>query len=150
MTRNVDSYRKERLLGWSDFARKAKEPGVLLLDARSADAFAAGHIAGAVNLPFTDFTPESLAAVIGDKNRPILIYCNNNFVNDQPPVVMKVRSLALNIQTFINLVGYGYANVYELRSAIDFNDPKVGWIKGLAATQRAAARRQLGLAPVAR
>lgn len=71
-------------------------------------------------------------------------------MNDQPPVVMKVRSLALNIQTFINLVGYGYANVYELRSAIDFNDPKVGWIKGLAATQRAAARRQLGLAPVAR
>jgi hypothetical protein len=128
LTRDVAAYRASRLLGWDDFAAKAKESGVLLLDARSADAFAAGHIDGAVNLPFTDFTPESLAAVIGDKDRPILIYCNNNFTNDKAPVMMKLRPLALNIQTFINLVGYGYANVYELRSAIDFTDPKVGWV----------------------
>ena len=143
LTRDVAGYRQQRLLGWSAFARKAKQPGVLLLDARSADAFAAGHIQGAVNLPFTDFTPESLAAVIGDKDRPILIYCNNNFVNDAKPVQMKMRPLALNIQTFINLVGYGYPNVYELRSAIDFNDPKVGWVKGEAALRRQAAREQL-------
>ena len=143
LTREVADYRQSRLLGWSEFARKAKQPGVLLLDARSADAFAVGHIRGAVNLPFTDFTPESLAAVIGDKNRPVLIYCNNNFVNDKAPVMMKLRPLALNIQTFINLVGYGYANVYELKSAIDFNDPKVGWVKGEAALRRQAARDQL-------
>ena len=143
LTRGVADYRQGRLLTWADFASKAKEPGVLLLDARSAEAFAAGHIAGAVNLPFTDFTPESLAAVIRDKDRPVLIYCNNNFVNDRAPVMMKLRPLALNIQTFINLVGYGYPNVYELRSAIDFNDPKVGWVKGEAALQREAARQQL-------
>ena len=142
LTREVADYRRTRLLAWSDFARKAREPGVLLLDARSAEAFAAGHIAGAVNLPFTDFTPESLAAVIGDKHRPVLIYCNNNFVNDKAPVMMKLRPLALNIQTFINLVGYGYPNVYELKSAIDFNDPKVGWVKGEAALRRQAAREQ--------
>jgi len=129
LTGQVADYRAKRLLSWEDFNRKAAQPGVLLLDARSADAFAAGHIKGAVNLPFTDFTPESLAAVIGDKDRPILIYCNNNFTNDRAPVMMKLRPLALNIQTFINLVGYGYGNVYELRSAIDFNDPKVGWVK---------------------
>ena len=129
LTRDVAGYRKSRLLGWGEFARKAKQPGILLLDPRSAEAFAAGHIEGAVNLPFTDFTAESLAAVIGDKQRPVLIYCNNNFVNDKAPVMMKLRPLALNIQTFINLVGYGYPNVYELKSAIDFNDPKVGWVK---------------------
>jgi hypothetical protein len=143
LTREVAAYRQSRLLGWDAFARKAKESGVLLLDARSAEAFAAGHIKGAVNLPFTDFTPESLAAVIGDKNRPILIYCNNNFVNDRAPVMMKLRPLALNIQTFINLVGYGYPNVYELKSAIDLNDPKIGWVKGEAALRREAAREQL-------
>jgi phage shock protein E len=143
LTREVADYRQSRLLGWDAFARKAREPGVLLLDARSAEAFAAGHIKGAVNLPFTDFTPESLAAVIGDKQRPVLIYCNNNFVNDRAPVMMKLRPLALNIQTFINLVGYGYPNVYELKSAIDFNDPKVGWVKGEAALRREAAREWL-------
>ena len=150
LTGEVSEYRRSRLLGWDEFAGMAKQPGVLLLDARSAEAFAAGHIKGAVNLPFTDFTPESLAAVVGKSDRPILIYCNNNFVNDRAPVMMKMRPLALNIQTFINLVGYGYRNVYELRSAIDFDDPKVGWVKGAAAMQRAAARRQMGIASNAR
>ena len=150
LTKDVAEYRRSRLIDWDAFAQKARQQGVLVLDARSADAYAAGHIKGAVNLPFTDFTPESLARVIGDQNRPILIYCNNNFVNDAAPVVMKLRPLALNISTFINLVGYGYSNVYELRSAIDFNDPNVGWVKGPASIQREAARRQLGITSNAR
>lgn len=140
LTQQVSDYRRGRLIEWEEFAARAREPGVLLLDARSAEAFAAGHIQGAVNLPFPDFTPESLAQVIGERNRPVLIYCNNNFVNDAPPVPMKLRPLALNIQTFINLVGYGYPNVYELKSAINFNDPNVGWVKGSAASERDAAR----------
>ena len=130
LTRQVSSHRLERLLSWSEFEKMARQPDVLLLDARSADAYAAGHIKGAVNLPFTDFTADSLARVIGDRDRPILIYCNNNFANDRPPVTRKSAQLALNIQTFINLVGYGYPNVRELNEVIDFNDPKVRWVKG--------------------
>jgi len=143
LTAQVSDYRRSRLLGWDDFAARARQKDVLLLDARSAEAYAAGHIGGAVNLPFTDFTAASLAQVIGDRNRPILIYCNNNFVNDRAPVRMKARPLALNIQTFINLVGYGYRNVYELRDAIDLEDSKVGWVKGEAALRREAARERL-------
>lgn len=130
LTVEVSTHRQARLLNWDEFEAAAKQPGALVLDARSADAYAAGHIKGAVNLPFTDFTNESLAKVIGDKNRPILIYCNNNFANDRPPVLKKAVELALNIQTFINLVGYGYPNVRELNEVVDFNDPKIGWVKG--------------------
>jgi hypothetical protein len=133
LTGNVSSYRQERLLSWSEFQAAARKPGTLVLDARSADAYAAGHIRGAVSLPFTDFTAESLGRVIGEKHRPILIYCNNNFANDQPPVMKKAAELALNIQTFINLVGYGYPNVRELNEVVDFNDPRIGWVKGKAA-----------------
>ncbi len=64
----VSTYRQARLLSWSRV--RASWPGSrrsLILDARSADAYAAGHIRGAVNLPFTDFTADSLARVIGDK-----------------------------------------------------------------------------------
>ncbi|HEY0629978.1 MAG TPA: rhodanese-like domain-containing protein [Sphingomicrobium sp.] len=129
LTGQVSTYRQDRLLTWKQFEAAAKQPGTLILDARSADAYAAGHIKGAVNLPFTDFTAESLARVIGDKDRLILIYCNNNFRNDEPPVMKKMVELALNIQTFINLVGYGYLNVRELNEVVDFNDPKVGWVK---------------------
>jgi hypothetical protein len=131
LTRDVAGLRAARLLDFARFKAEAARPGVLLLDARSKDAFARGHIAGAVNLPFTDFTEEALAEAIGaDRDRPILIYCNNNFSNDAPPVMRKSTSLALNIQTFINLVGYGYANVWELNEVVDFNDTKVGWVRG--------------------
>lgn len=130
LTTAVAPQRAERLLSFNAFKAEAAKPGVLLLDARSKDAFERGHIAGAVNLPLTDFTAESLAAVIGDDpDRPILIYCNNNFSNHRGPVPLKAAPLALNIQTFINLVGYGYANVYELADVVDFNDAKVGWVQ---------------------
>jgi hypothetical protein len=130
LTLEVQPYRDARLLGFDAFREAASRPGALLLDARSADAFAAGHLEGAVNLPFTDFTAASLAATIGDPGRPIYIYCNNNFSNDRAPVERKALQLALNIQTFVNLVGYGYRNVYELKDVVDFRDPKVGWVTG--------------------
>jgi rhodanese-related sulfurtransferase len=130
LTAEVEPYRQERLVDWAEFSRLAKQKDVLVLDARSESAFAQGHIDGAVNLPVTDFTAPRLAEVIGDPDRPILIYCNNNFANDVAPVMLKSRPLALNINTFINLVGYGYRNVYELDEVIDFNDPKVGWVRG--------------------
>ncbi len=131
LTADLAPYREARRVGLADFKAMARERGTLILDARSADAFARGHIAGAVNLPFTDFTDESLAAVIGpDRNRRILIYCNNNFSNDVAPVVVKSMRLALNIPTFINLYGYGYPNIYELADVVDFNDPAVDWVRG--------------------
>jgi phage shock protein E len=127
----VSGQRDGRLISHARFREMARSPYALILDARSRDAFAAGHIQGAVNLPFTDFTAESLAAVIGpDRDRPILIYCNNNFRNNVDPVPRKLITVALNIQTFINLVGYGYRNVYELGDVVDFNDPLVGWVRG--------------------
>ena len=129
LTQQVAPTRAARLLSLAAFKAKAASKNALILDARSKDAFAEGHIKGAVNLPLTDFTAESLAAVIGkNRGRPILIYCNNNFRNRVRPVPMKAIALALNIQTFINLTGYGYANVWELASVVDFNDPKVGWV----------------------
>jgi phage shock protein E len=140
LTSKVETHRATRLISWSQFAEAARDRDTLILDARSADAYAAGHIRGAVNLPFTDFTAESLARVIGRRDRPILIYCNNNFRNDVEPVRLKALPLALNIQTFINLVGYGYSNVRELGETIDLEDPKVGWVKGPAAEKRAAMR----------
>lgn len=127
LSEDVAAQREARLLDYAAFQRKASEPDALILDARSADAYRAGHIEGAISLPLTDFTAASLAAAIGDPDRPILIYCNNNFSNDAPPVPIKAIRLALNIQTFVNLVGYGYPNVYELDEVVDFRDPKVRW-----------------------
>ena len=125
----VQPYRSQRQISMSDFNARAARDDVLVLDARSAAAFKQGHIDGAVNLPLPDFTAEVLAEVIGkNPDREILIYCNNNFTNNRRPVVTKAVQLALNIQTFINLYGYGYKNVWELGEAVDMDDPSVGWV----------------------
>jgi phage shock protein E len=129
MAAAVQEVRATRLLDIRAFQAMVAELDALLLDARSVQAFAQGHIEGAVNLPLPDFTAQSLAETIGpDANRPILIYCNNNFVNNVAPVMRKMVTLALNIQTMINLHGYGYSNVYELGEAVDFNEPRIRWV----------------------
>ncbi len=131
LTVEVEPYRQQRLLSLKDFQARVADKEVLLLDARSAEAFAQGHIEGAINLPLPDFNVKSLATVIGNNpNREILIYCNNNFNNDVEPVPTKAVSLALNIGTFINLYGYGYKNVWELGEAVDMNTPEVKWVIG--------------------
>ena len=129
----VGEYRETRRLPWDEFAARALADGAILLDARSETAFAQGHIEGAINLPLPDFTAERLAEVLGpDKDRPVYIYCNNNFADNRVPVVTKKVELALNIPTFINLVGYGYANVWELAEVIRTDGPGVNWVTAVS------------------
>jgi phage shock protein E len=129
LTAEVAPVRRARLISLAEFNTRAAKPNVLVLDARSAQAFKEGHIEGAVNLPLPDFTAEALAEVIGKNSaREILIYCNNNFTNNRRPVPTKSIQLALNIQTFINLYGYGYRNVFELGEAVDMDAPAVRWV----------------------
>lgn len=138
----VRPYRLGRLIDWETFVAASAEPGVLLLDARSAEQFAAGHIRGAVNVPLPEFSEERLAEVIGRSDRPILIYCNNNFRNDRPPVILKTGRLALNLSTFTHLYGYGYRNIRELNDVMDIDDPRVRWVRGpgTGSGQRSAPR----------
>ena len=141
----VRPYRRARLIDWDAFVTAAAQPNVLILDARSESQFAAGHIQGAVNLPLPEFSEERLAEVIGDPERPILIYCNNNFRDDRPPVALKSGRLALNLSTFTHLYGYGYRNVRELNDVMEMADPRVRWVTGSAPAagsgQRSAPRR---------
>lgn len=132
LTAEVHAYRAQRLVNLAQFQAMARAPNTIILDARSAAAYAQGHIAGAINLPLPDFTAASLRAAIPNPDARILIYCNNNFENNVAPVVLKRVELALNIQTFINLYGYGYKNVYELGDVVNFDDPRVRWVRGEA------------------
>lgn len=131
---NLADVREKHRLPLGQFLTQAREEGAILLDTRSAAAFAEGHLEGAINLPFSDFTAESLAKVIGkDTRRPIFIYCNNNFSDDIRPVVAKKATLALNIPTFINLHGYGYTNVWELAGVVGTAD--TSWVDAKATAQ---------------
>ena len=128
-------HRKERLVDWNTFLEMSQDKNTIILDARSGRFFAGRHVKGAINLSFTEFTQESLAAVIPNFETRILIYCNNNFGGDEINLASKVvidslnrtrpLTLALNIPTYINLFGYGYKNVYELSEFLNIHDKRV-------------------------
>jgi hypothetical protein len=48
-------------------------------------------------------------------------------------VVTKKIELALNVQTFINMTGYGYTNVWELGEAAPSRDARFAWISATSA-----------------
>jgi phage shock protein E len=97
----------------------AREPGTVVLDARSERLYRLRHIDGAVNLSFPEFTAEILAAIIPTRETRVLIYCNNNFEGAPDSMPTKAIGAALNVSTFVSLYTYGYRNVYELGPAID-------------------------------
>jgi phage shock protein E len=115
----VGALRESRRLSEADFQRMAREPGTVVLDARSERLFRLRHIAGAVNLSFPEFTEATLARLIPSRDTRILIYCNNNFSGAPDSMPLKTISSALNVSTFVSLHSYGYRKVYELGPAID-------------------------------
>lgn len=62
------------LLSWSVLA--AADPAGVLIDVRSPEEFAHGHVAGAVNLPH-DTIAERIAEVAPDPDTPIRLYCRS-------------------------------------------------------------------------
>lgn len=128
LAETLEPIRQERLVDLDTFNAMKSEAGTIVLDTRSTEAFMMGHIDGAINLPFSDFTTEKLARIIPDKSTRILIYCNNNFSDNVNPIMLKRVELALNVPTFINLWGYGYENIYELGSYTESYDPRIGWV----------------------
>ena len=125
IARNVEPLREKRRITEEQFAAFAAELGTVVLDARSADKYALRHIRGAVSLPFTDFTAESLAKVIPAKTTRVLIYCNNNFRGAPRSLASKGAPASLNISTYIALATYGYTNIYELAPLLDVATTKL-------------------------
>jgi Rhodanese-like domain len=115
----VGKLRDKHRVTEEEFIRMAKKPGTVVFDARSDGKFAMFHIKGAKHLSLPDVTANELAKVIPDKSTRILIYCNNNFVNEPTALPAKAVTASLNLYTFNTLYSYGYTNVYELGPLID-------------------------------
>jgi hypothetical protein len=114
-------HRQTRRLSEAEFIRMSREPGTIVLDARSRQRFDQLHIKGAINLSFPDIAVASLESAIPDRSTRILIYCNNNFRDAEGPFPAKLASASLNLSTYIALYNYGYRNVYELAPLLDIS-----------------------------
>ena len=54
------------------FARYQAAPGAALLDVRTPEEYAGGHLPGSCNVPL-----DSLADFRGEKNVPVFVYCHS-------------------------------------------------------------------------
>lgn len=71
---NITCYAADKIT--SDEAWKKIKAGALLVDVRSADEFASGHVEGALNIPY-DKINEHLSELGNDKTREIVLYCHS-------------------------------------------------------------------------
>ena len=121
-------HREARRITEDEFIRMSREPGTIVLDARSAEKFRELHIKGALNLSFPDIDLESLKNTIPDLKTRILIYCNNNFEGNKSAFPTKLSTASLNLSTYIALYNYGYRNVYELAPLLDIKKSKLEFV----------------------
>ena len=81
----------ERRVTEQQFLNMASQPGTVVFDARSDDKYQRLHIKGAKHLDFTEITADNLSRVIPVKSTRVLIYCNNNFLNEPAAFAPKHR-----------------------------------------------------------
>ena len=79
-----------------------EEPGIVVLDARSAEAFAAGHVPGAVNLP-RPFRAEDVAAL---PDGTIVVYCWGPGCNGSQKACLELSELGRPVKEMLG--GFEY------------------------------------------
>ncbi len=121
----VAALRESRRIDEGAFLTLAARPDTVVLDARSRKKYDLLHVRGARHLSFPDITADELARVIPTKDTRVLIYCNNNFENEERAFARKMAPAALNVHTFNVLHAYGYTNVHELKPLLDVRTTKI-------------------------
>lgn len=80
------------------------EQGIILLDVRTAEEHAAGHIKGSIVIPVDNIAAEA-ATKLADKNAVIFVYCHSG------------RRSAIAAAELVKL---GYTHVFDLGGIIDW------------------------------
>lgn len=93
---------EEGELGFYEFKNKIKQ-GAILLDVRSKQEFAEGHIQGAINIPEHEID-KIVEKKIPNKKQLILIYCQSG-----------VRSRS----AYVKMKRKGYLRIYNLNGGLD-------------------------------
>jgi rhodanese-related sulfurtransferase len=75
------------------------DPGFVLLDVRSPEAYATGHVEGAVNLPHRHIDEDALAAWPADT--AFVVYCNGPHCNGADRAALRLARLGRPVRKMI-------------------------------------------------
>ena len=89
---------------------------VVVIDARSRDSFAQGHIPGAVSFPHREMNSESTQSL--DRNALYVTYCDGIGCNASTKAALKLAELGYRVKELIGGIDWwkrdGYATEREL------------------------------------
>lgn len=86
-------------VNYMEAKEKIINDGAILLDVRSEEEYNDKHIDGASLLSLDKIDSDSIAAIVNDKNSPIIVYCKSG--NRSHQALLKLQEL-------------GYSKVYDL------------------------------------
>ena len=78
---------------------RAGHPDIVVIDARSCDAYRAGHIPGAVSLPHREMSPTATAAF--DRRRVYVVYCDGIGCNASTKGAYKLARLGFRAKELL-------------------------------------------------
>ena len=82
---------------------RARE-GAVLLDVRTPEEYAEGHIPGSVNIPLQSI--DKVASALADKTKTVFVYCRSGARSSQAVAFMKQM---------------GYTEVHNIGGILDYN-----------------------------
>ena len=97
-----------------DQSRKAGD-NVVVVDARSADSYAAEHIAGAVNIPHRTMTAESTADI--PRDALVVTYCDGIGCNASTKGALKMTQLGFRVKELLGGLDWWKRDGYPTEGA---------------------------------
>ena len=74
-------------------------PDIVAVDARSREAYAAGHISGAVSFPHREMSPETTAGL--DRGKVYVVYCDGIGCNGSTKGAFKLSRLGFRVKELL-------------------------------------------------
>lgn len=87
--------------------------GIIIIDARSPEAFRAEHIPTAINFPHREMTAESTANL--DKSKIYVTYCDGIGCNASTKGALKMAQLGFNVKELLGGLDWWRRDGYETK-----------------------------------
>jgi rhodanese-related sulfurtransferase len=95
----------------ADLATRGRDLGFVVLDARSADDYAAGHVPGAISMPHATITAETAAAL--PRDQLVVTYCWGPHCNGATQAAAKLAALGFSVKEMLGGIEYWCRDGYE-------------------------------------
>lgn len=96
---------------------KAGVSGIVVIDARSRDAYAAGHVPGAISFPHREMSAESTAAL--DRSKVYVVYCDGIGCNASTKGAYKLARLGLRVKELLGGLDWWLRDGHPVEASVE-------------------------------